>query len=130
MDIILDHMNYILIGAKVIIFISIINVWFFRFNKKTLFRGGDASSMKAEFAAYGLSETMMYLVGALKVLSALGLLISIWAPQLAIPAAAIMAILMLGAIFMHFKISDPLSKSLPAFIFLLLSLLILSYSFI
>lgn len=130
MEIILDHMNYILIGAKVIIFISIINVWFFRFNKKTLFRGGDASSMKAEFAAYGLSETMMYLVGALKVLSALGLLISIWAPQLAIPAAAIMAILMLGAIFMHFKISDPLSKSLPAFIFLLLSLLILSYSFI
>ena len=130
MDIILDHMNYILIGAKVIIFISIINVWFFRFNKKTLFRGGDASSMKAEFAAYGLSETMMYLVGALKVLSALALLISIWAPQLAIPAAAIMAFLMLGAIFMHFKISDPLSKSLPAFIFLLLSLLILSYSFI
>lgn len=123
-------MNYILIGAKVIIFISIINVWFFRFNKKTLFRGGDASSMKAEFAAYGLSETMMYLVGALKVLSALGLLLSIWAPQLAIPAAAIMAILMLGAIFMHFKINDPLSKSLPAFIFLLLSLLILSYSFI
>lgn len=123
-------MNYILIGAKVIIFISIINVWFFRFNKKTLFRGGEASSMKAEFAAYGLSETMMYLVGALKVLSALGLLLSIWAPQLAIPAAAIMAILMLGAIFMHFKINDPLSKSLPAFIFLLLSLLILSYSFI
>ena len=130
MKTILDHMNYILIGAKVIIFISIINVWFFRFNKKTLFRGGDASSMKAEFAAYGLSETMMYLVGALKVISALGLVISIWAPQLAIPAASIMAILMLGAIFMHFKISDPLSKSLPAFIFLLLSLLILSYSFI
>lgn len=122
-------MDYILIVAKVIIFISIINVWFFRFNKKTLFRGGDASSMKAEFAAYGLSETMMYLVGALKVLSALGLILSIWVPQLAIPAAAIMAILMLGAIFMHFKISDPLTKSLPAFIFLLLSLLILSYAY-
>ncbi len=122
-------MDYILIGAKVIIFISIINVWFFRFNKQTLFRGGDASSMKAEFAAYGLSETMMYLVGALKVLSALGLLLSIWVPQLAIPAATIMAILMLGAIFMHFKISDPLTKSLPAFIFLLLSLLILSYAY-
>ncbi len=122
-------MDYILIVAKVIIFISIINVWFFRFNKKTLFRGGDASSMKAEFAAYGLSETMMYLVGALKVLSAFGLILSIWVPQLAIPAAAIMAILMLGAIYMHFKISDPLTKSLPAFIFLLLSLLILSYAY-
>lgn len=123
-------MNYILIAAKVIIFISIINVWFVRFNKKTLFRGGDASSMKAEFAAYGLSETMVYLVGTLKVLSALALLLSIWMPQLAIPAATVMALLMLGAIFMHFKIKDPIAKSLPAFLFLLLSLLILSYSFI
>lgn len=122
-------MDYILIAAKVGIFVSIMNVWFFRFNKKTPYRGGDASSMKAEFASYGLSETMVYLIGSLKVLSALSLLISIWVAQLTIPAAALMAILMLGAIFMHFKIKDPLVKSLPAFIFLLLSLLIISFSY-
>jgi hypothetical protein len=85
--------------------------------------------MKAEFAAYGLSEPMVYLIGALKVLSALSLILSIWIPSLALPAASVMAFLMLGAIFMHFKIKDPLIKSLPAFIFLLLSLLIMSYSY-
>lgn len=122
-------MNYIIIAAKVIIFISIINVWFVRFNKKTTYRGGDASSMKAEFATYGLTETMVYLIGALKVLSALSLFLSIWIPSLALPAAAVMAFLMLGAIFMHFKIKDSLIKSLPAFIFLFLSLLIISYSY-
>lgn len=121
-------MYYVIIAAKIIIFISIINVWFFRFNKKTPYRGGEASSMKAEFASYGLSETMVYIVGALKVLSALCILLSIWVPQLAIPAASVMAILMIGAIIMHLKIKDSLMKSLPAFIFLVLSLFIVSYA--
>ncbi|TLP75415.1 DoxX family protein [Maribacter sp. ACAM166] len=122
-------MNYIIISAKIIIFIAIINVWFFRFNKKTPYRGGDASSMKTEFASYGLSESMVYLIGALKVLSALSLIVSIWVPVLALPAAAVMVILMLGAIIMHFRIDDSLTKSLPAFIFLLLSMLIIYYSY-
>ncbi|NHF60479.1 DoxX family protein [Flavobacteriaceae bacterium TP-CH-4] len=119
-------MEYIIIAAKVIIFISIINVWFFRFNKPTEWRGGSANSMKEEFKTYGLSETMMYLVGGLKVLSAVLLLVSIWMPSLALYGAATMAVLMLGAIGMHLKISDPIKRSLPAFIFLVLSLLILA----
>lgn len=122
-------MDFIIVVAKVVIFISIINVWFFRFSKESPYRGGDASSMKAEFATYGLSETMVYLIGTLKVLSAISLLVSIWVTQLAIPSSALMALLMLGAIFMHIKVKDPLKKSVPAFIFLLLSLLILSYIF-
>lgn len=122
-------MDFIIVATKVIIFISIINIWFFRFSKKTPYRGGDASSMKAEFATYGLSETMVYFIGTLKVLSAISLLVSIWVTPLAIPASALMALLMIGAIFMHIKVKDPLKKSLPAFIFLLLSLLILSYTF-
>ncbi|MGB3143526.1 MAG: DoxX family protein [Maribacter sp.] len=121
-------MYYILIAAKVIIFISIINVWFFRFNKETPYRGGGASSMKAEFATYGLPEIMVYIVGTLKVLSAIGILASIWYPQLATPAAGIMAILMIGAIIMHFKVKDDFKKSLPAASFLLLSLLIIAFS--
>ncbi len=118
-------MDFIVSMAKLVIFISIINVWFFRFNKKTPYRGGNASSMKEEFSAYGLSETMVYLIGSLKVLSAICLLVSIWITSFAIPASALMALLMLGAIFMHFKVKDPVNKSLPAFIFLLLALLIL-----
>ena len=126
---ILNKMDYISILAKVIIFISIINVWFFRFNKKTMYRGGDASSMKEEFAAYGLSESTMYFIGALKVLSALGLIVSIWVPVLTLPSAGLMAILMVGAILMHVKIKDSLKQSMPAAIFLLLSLFIISQSY-
>ncbi|MEH6511670.1 DoxX family protein [Maribacter arcticus] len=122
-------MNFIIIFAKVIIFLAIINVWFFRFNKKTKYRGGDASSMKAEFSNYGLSESMVYIIGGLKILSALSLVISIWIPQLELPAAILMAVLMLGAITMHLKIKDSFLKSLPATIFLLLSLLIISQAY-
>ena len=39
---------------NLIISVSILNVWLIRFNKATTYRGGDANSMKEEFAAYGL----------------------------------------------------------------------------
>ena len=45
----------------------VLNVWLFRFGKATIYRGGDATNMTEEFAAYGLSETMVYLVGGLKI---------------------------------------------------------------
>ena len=117
----------IIIVIKAFIFLSIINVWFFRFGKPTSWRAENANSMKEEFKAYGLSETMMYLVGGLKVLFALLLLVSIWYEILALPAAAGMSILMLGAIIMHFKIGDPIKKSFPAFSFLILSAIIIIY---
>ncbi|TDS12759.1 DoxX-like protein [Maribacter caenipelagi] len=123
-------MDYISILAKVIIFISIINVWIFRFNKKTIYRGGNASSMKEEFAAYGLSESIMYIIGTLKILSALGLIVSIWVPILSIPSASLMAILMIGAILMHMKIKDSPKQSMPAAIFLLLSIIIIIQTYI
>ena len=117
--------NYLLIAIKAFIFISIINVWFIRFSKPTPWRGKNAGSMKDEFEAYGLSSTMMYMVGILKVLCAIGLLASIWFPDLATPSAVGMAILMLGAVSMHVKVNDPLKKSFPAFSFLVLSLVII-----
>lgn len=123
-------MDYISILAKVIIFISIINVWIFRFNKKTIYRGGNASSMKEEFAAYGLSESIMYIIGTLKILSALGLIVSIWVSILSIPSASLMAILMIGAILMHMKIKDSPKQSMPAAIFLLLSIIIIIQTYI
>ncbi len=121
-------MEYLIIGIKVFIFLSIINVWFIRFNKSTSWRGGGASNMKEEFKTYGLSETVMYLVGGLKILSALGLFLSIWVPLLTLPAAALMAVLMTGAIAMHIKIRDPLRSSLPAFSFMVLSLILIAYN--
>ncbi len=120
-------MEYLILAIKLLIFVSIINVWFIRFNKSTSWRGGNASSMKEEFSNYGLSESLMYIVGGLKVLSALGLLLSIWIPSLTLPAASLMAVLMAGAISMHFKINDPLRSSFPAFSFLVLSLVLIAF---
>lgn len=121
-------MEYVIIAIKIFIFLSICNVWFIRFNKPTSWRAEGATNMKGEFAKYGLSETMVYVVGALKVASALALLISIWVSVLTTPAAAVMALLMIGAIAMHIKVSDPLQKSFPAFSFLVLSLILIAYS--
>ncbi len=118
-------MEYISIVLKIVLFVSIVNVWFIQFNKPTPWRAVGANNMREEFKAYGLSETTMYLVGGLKVLSALAIFVSIWVPSLLFPAASLMAVLMIGAIIMHVKIKDPLKKSLPAFIFLLFSLFLL-----
>jgi len=118
-------MEYVIIIIKVFIFLSIVNVWFFRFNKPTSWRGGQAASMKREFEVYGLSESVMYLVGGLKVLAATLLIVSIWVPQLTLPAAGIMAVLMAGAISMHLRVKDPLRSSFPALSFLVLSLFLM-----
>ena len=66
----------------------------------------------------------MLMVGTLKVVSAIVLVISIWYPFLAVPASAAMGFLMVGAIWMHLRVRDPLKKSLPAFLLLLLSVFI------
>ena len=114
-------MEYLFIGIKIVLFVSIVNVWFFRFNKSTPWRGEGASSMKEEFANYGLTGGLVYVVGAIKVLAATGLLLSIWFPALTLPSAAVMAVMMAGAIAMHLKVQDPIRRSFPALTFLVLS---------
>ncbi|SMG23843.1 DoxX family protein [Arenibacter troitsensis] len=113
---------YFIVAAKIIIFISIINVWFIRFNKPTPWRGGNSKSMKEEFETYGLSQIIMYIVGTMKVGLAVLLIISLWINDLSTPAAGAMGIFMLGAIAMHFKADDPNIKSFPALILFLLSI--------
>ena len=103
----------------------VLNVWLFRFGKATIYRGGDATNMIEEFAVYGLNETMVYLVGGLKILAALGLLIGFYNKKTITPAAGLMAMLMIGAIVMHFKVGDEIIKFLPAGIMFVLSSLII-----
>ena len=117
---------YLALLLKAVIFITIINVWFFRFNKSTPYRGGGAKSMKEEFEVYGISKTAMYVIGVIKVALATTILISIWIPELSIPTAAGMAIFMLGAIVMHFKANDPGIRSFPALILLISCIVIIA----
>lgn len=118
-------MEYFKILLQVLVASTIFNVWLLRFGKSTEYRGANANNMKKEFEAYGLNETIMFLVGGLKVLFAVGLIISYWIPEILNISAAGIAFLMLGAIGMHIKIKDEPKKSMPAFIMLILSLTIL-----
>ena len=80
--------------------------------------------MREEFAAYGLPEWFRYVIGTLKVGSALCLIAGLWLPFLVFPSALLIAILMLGALAMHLKIRDPLKKSVPALVMLALTIVI------
>ena len=116
--------EYVKIAAQITIALSIYNVWFFRFNKPTRYRGKNAETMKDEFISYGLPDYFVWLIGFLKVTLATLLLIGIYINSLVFPASVGMAILMVGAIAMHIKVKDDIIKSLPATIFLILSLFI------
>lgn len=99
---------------------GLLNVWLLRPSQNTEYRGGNAKTMRQEFEAYGLPSLAMYVVGTLKVGAALCLIAGIWLPSLVFPAALLVALLMLGALAMHFKIHDAAKKSLPAVTVLLL----------
>ena len=52
------------------------------------------------------------------------LIVGIWLPEVVPPAAGTVAVLMVGALSMHAKVKDPLSKSLPALLMLLMAVAI------
>lgn len=117
-------MNTIISILQIAVAAGLLNVWLFRFQRSTPYRGGDARSMREEFAVYGLPEWFRYVIGILKVGAALCLIAGLWLRVLVFPAALLIAILMLGALAMHVKIRDPLKKSVPALVMLALSIAI------
>lgn len=110
--------------AQIVIALGIFNVWVVRYGRTTSYRGGTAQNMRQEFAAYGLPFGFMCLIGGLKIVLAIALIVGIWVPALATPAAIAMAALMLGAIAMHVKVGDPPRKSLPAALMLAMSVVV------
>ncbi len=113
-------MEIIKIILQLIVGLGILNVWLFRFDQNTAYRGGQSTNMKEEFKAYGLPENLTYIIGFIKVSLALLLITGIWVEQLVDPAAIGMAVMMLGAIIMHLKIKDSFKQNLPALTLLIL----------
>ena len=110
---------------QVVVSLGLLNVWLVRARTPTAFRGNSAQSLKEEFAAYGLPDWTFYAVGAAKIGAAILLIAGIWFPPVIRPAALVVSALMIGALGMHAKVKDPLTKSLPAFLVLLMSVGIL-----
>jgi uncharacterized membrane protein YphA (DoxX/SURF4 family) len=116
------YLQYLL---QIVAGLGIFNVWLLRFSQGTEYRGGKASSMNEEFVSYGLPPVAVYIVGFLKIVSAIGLIAGIFLPTLVAPSAILLAALMIGALGMHLKIKDPFKKSIPALTMLTLCVAIL-----
>ena len=112
---------------QAIVGLSILNVWLIQYNKPTRWRGGNSKTILEEFRTYGLPAWFCYVTGTLKVILALMLIGGIWYPGIKGIAASGLALLLAGSVSMHFKINDPLIKSLPASLFLIMCLIIIFY---
>lgn len=102
--------------------LGLLNVWLVRPKSATAYRGGAAASLREEFAVYGLPGVAFYLVGALKISSAMVLIGGVWVTTLPVRiAASVIAALMVGALLMHVKVGDPIKRAVPATLMLVMS---------
>ena len=106
-------MENIAILAQLIIAISIIVVWVFRFDNIVI-----------EFKQYDLSDLIRSVVGASKIALATLLVVGIFYEEVVFISALLMAFLMVCAQIAHIKVKNPLSKYIPSFLLLILSLFV------
>ena len=112
---------------SVVVGLTVINVWLFRSNRSTSYRGGDAASLLEEFQVYGLEDYFL-IIGIIKVSLAIMLLLSLYFKKLSFFASSGIGIMMLVAVYMHFNVGDELIKSMPASVMLASCLIIAYYS--
>ncbi|MDA7571127.1 DoxX family protein [Flavobacteriaceae bacterium] len=111
-------MENIAILAQLIIAISIIVVWVFRFDNIVI-----------EFKQYDLSDLIRSMVGASKIALATLLVVGIFYEEVVFISALLMAFLMVCAQIAHIKVKNPLSKYIPSFLLLILSLFVAAVDF-
>ena len=110
-------MNYLTIFAQLIVAVSIVIVWVFRFD-----------NIVKEFKQYRLGDLTRTMVGSTKIALATLLVAGIWYPSLVLIPALLMAFLMLSAQYFHFKVKNPWQKRMPSLFLLLLCLFIAAVS--
>ena len=99
--------------SQIIVAISVVYVWTFRFH-----------NVLKEFEQFGLSDLIRNIVGATKISLATLIVAGIWYPSLVLIPSILMGLLMIGAQYFHFKVSNPFIKHLPSLILLVLSIFI------
>ncbi|MDC1048709.1 DoxX family protein [Flavobacteriaceae bacterium] len=106
-------MENIAILAQLIIAISIVVVWVFRFD-----------NIVVEFKQYGLSPLIRSMVGASKIALSTLLVVGIFCKEVVFISALLMAFLMICAQIAHIKVKNPLTKYIPSFLLLIMSLFV------
>lgn len=108
--------NYSII-SQVIVSLSIVYVWIFRFD-----------NIVKEFKQYGLSDLTRNIVGSAKIALSTLLAAGIWYSDLVFIPALLIAFLMLSAQYFHFKVRNPWKKHVPSLLLLILCLFIAAVS--
>ncbi len=111
-------MKDLLIISQLIVAISVLFVWVFRFH-----------NVEKEFKQFGLSVTIRSAVGASKIALATLLLVGICQPCYVFYSAILMGFFMLSAQYFHFRVKNTLQKRIPSFIFLSLCVFIALQSY-
>ena len=95
--------------AQLIVAISVVYVWTFRFY-----------NVLKEFEQFGLSDLTRNFVGATKISLATLLVVGIWDSSLVFIPSILMGLFMITAQYFHFKIKNPFIKHLPSLLLLIL----------
>jgi len=111
-------MEKLLLISQLIVAMSIVIVWVFRFD-----------NIVKEFNQYGLSNLTRTMVGTTKIVLSTLLVVGVWYSTLVFVPALLMALMMLCAQYFHFKIKNPWAKRLPSLFLLLLCLFIAAASY-
>ena len=106
-------MENLTVYAQMIIAISIVIVWVFRFD-----------NIVKEFKQYGLSDLVRSMVGAAKISLATLLVVGIFYQKVVFVSALLMAFLMVCALLAHIKVRNTFKKYIPSFLLLVLSLFV------
>jgi hypothetical protein len=125
----MELIEYMIIALKIIVGLSILNVWLLQAHKPTKWRGGNnVESIIEEFKVYGLSKQFCYVVGFLKISFACVLIASVKFDYLTLIGSMGLTTLLLGSVIMHLKVKDALYKSFPAALFILMNLVIIFFT--
>jgi|TARA_B110000881_G_scaffold194711_1_gene188904 hypothetical protein len=106
-------MENLAVYSQIIIAVSVINVWVFRFD-----------NIVKEFEQYGLSDMIRNIVGATKISLSTLLIVGVFYNEVVLASSLSMAFLMVCAQIAHIKVKNPLIKYVPSFILLILSLFV------
>ena len=78
------------------------------------------------FDHFGYPRGFMYFTGIVEVVGALGVLLGIFVPVLAVLGALLLAATMVGAVLTHIRAKDPFSMIIPPGVLLVLSVAVIA----
>jgi hypothetical protein len=96
------------IFLQIAVAVSVVYVWVFRLE-----------NVNKEFKLFGLDDLLRNSIGASKIVLSTFLIVGIWCQSFVFLPAILMAVLMVGAQYYHFKIRDPFIKYLPSLVLLI-----------